>query len=237
MNLWSLHATFLNSLSQVYAGSVTLPSIQALINQADLVIDVGPLKSDFNTGSFSYSIKSAQTVELHISHALVGYADYPQVPLRSILPRLKEAFVAYPKVASVNVKAARTHAAAQRRLSNVLPKDRDAALEAISQVEATVVETEKIVHAYLWPRLSTFFRDGDVIIGETGTSSFGILDTTLPKNVSLLLQVLWGSIGWSVGATLGAALAAREEGRRTILFVGDGSLQLTVQEVRLQSLK
>jgi hypothetical protein len=45
------------------------------------------------------------------------------------------------------------------------------------------------------------------------------------------LLVLWGSIGWSVGATLGAALAAREQGRRTCLFVGDGSLQLTVQEV------
>lgn len=195
-----------------------------------MVIDVGPLKSDFNTGSFSYSIKSAQTVELHIAHALVGYADYPQVPLRSILPRLKEAFVAYPKIASAPVKVARSHAAADRRLSNVLPQDREAALQSIAQVE-----TEKIVHAYLWPRLSTFFRDGDVIIGETGTSSFGILDTTLPKDVSLLLQVLWGSIGWSVGATLGAALAAREQGRRTILFVGDGSLQLTVQEVRPRS--
>jgi pyruvate decarboxylase len=41
------------------------------------------------------------------------------------------------------------------------------------------------------------------------------------------------SIGYSVGATLGAALAARElpDGgeRRVILFVGEGSLQLTVQ--------
>lgn len=68
---------------------------------ADLVIDVGPLKviwptasklrqrvsehplaqSDFNTGSFSYSIKSAQTVELHISHATVGYARTLILPL------------------------------------------------------------------------------------------------------------------------------------------------------------
>ena len=41
------------------------------------------------------------------------------------------------------------------------------------------------------------------------------------------------SIGYSVGAVLGAALAARElpDGgeRRVILFVGEGSLQLTVQ--------
>jgi TPP-dependent 2-oxoacid decarboxylase len=43
------------------------------------------------------------------------------------------------------------------------------------------------------------------------------------------------SIGYSVGAVLGAALAARElpDGaeRRVILFVGEGSLQLSVQEI------
>lgn len=46
------------------------------------------------------------------------------------------------------------------------------------------------------------------------------------------IQVLWGSIGYSVGACQGAALAAKETGnRRTILLVGDGSFQLTAQEV------
>jgi len=54
-----------------------------------------------------------------------------------------------------------------------------------------------------------------------------------PKGVTALSQVLWGSIGYSVGATQGAALAAKDTGdtRRTILFVGDGSLELTVQEI------
>ena len=48
-----------------------------------------------------------------------------------------------------------------------------------------------------------------------------------------MAQILWGAIGWSVGACLGAALAAKETGeeRRTVLFVGDGSLQLTLQEI------
>ena len=45
-------------------------------------------------------------------------------------------------------------------------------------------------------------------------------------------QILWGSIGWTTGSTLGAALAARDLGLgRTLLFIGDGSLQLTVQEL------
>jgi pyruvate decarboxylase len=40
-----------------------------------------------------------------------------------------------------------------------------------------------------------------------------------------------GSIGYSVGSAMGAAMAARTQDRRVHLFVGDGSFQLTAQEV------
>ena len=53
-------------------------------------------------------------------------------------------------------------------------------------------------------------------------------DIRFPAGVIYLLSNLWCSIGWSVGAAVGAAIAAsqQEVKRRTILFVGDGSLQL-----------
>lgn len=67
----------------------------------------------------------------------------------------------------------------------------------------------------------------DIIITETGTSSFGLTNVALPSHSTYIAQILWGAIGWSVGACLGAALAATEgPERRTVLFVGDGSLQL-----------
>lgn len=47
-----------------------------------------------------------------------------------------------------------------------------------------------------------------------------------PKGVSFLSQILWGSIGYSVGAALGAALAGKAEKRRVFLLVGDGSFQV-----------
>lgn len=82
-----------------------------------------------------------------------------------------------------------------------------------------------ITHQYLWPRVGQFLEPEDIIVTETGTANFGILDVPLPHGAKLINQILWGSIGWSVGATLGAAFAAREVGKkRVILFVGEGSL-------------
>ena len=42
-------------------------------------------------------------------------------------------------------------------------------------------------------------------------------------------QTLWGAIGWATPAAFGAALAAPD--RRTVLVTGEGSHQLTAQEV------
>ena len=85
-----------------------------------------------------------------------------------------------------------------------------------------------ITHAWLWPRMNTFFQSKDVVVAETGTTCFAMVDVSFPAGSTLLSQTLWASIGWSVGSTLGAAIAARERGSghtgRTILFVGDGSL-------------
>lgn len=70
-------------------------------------------------------------------------------------------------------------------------------------------------------------------IPYSGTANFGILEAQFPAGVTHISQVLFGSIGYSVGAAQGAALAVKEldTPRRIILFVGDGSLQLTVQEI------
>jgi pyruvate decarboxylase len=90
-----------------------------------------------------------------------------------------------------------------------------------------------ISHLYFWPRISRFIRTEDVIVTETGTSSFGALEMPLPAKTIYLSQILWGSIGWATGAAVGAAFGARERRLkgRTLLFTGDGSLQLTVQEL------
>jgi pyruvate decarboxylase len=89
-----------------------------------------------------------------------------------------------------------------------------------------------ITQKWFWPRLGQWLQPSDIVITETGTSNFGIWETRFPKDVTAISQVLWGSIGYATGACQGAALAAKEQHiQRTILFTGDGSFQLTAQEL------
>jgi len=81
----------------------------------------------------------------------------------------------------------------------------------------------------LYPRYQQFLRPDDRIIIENGTSTAGIAPLRLPDGAEVHSQTLWGSIGWATGAALGVALADRS--RRTVLFTGDGSHQLTALDV------
>jgi pyruvate decarboxylase len=51
----------------------------------------------------------------------------------------------------------------------------------------------------------------------------------LPSGTRFEIEMQWGSIGWATPATFGYAVGA--PGRRAILLTGDGSFQLTAQEV------
>jgi TPP-dependent 2-oxoacid decarboxylase len=87
---------------------------------------------------------------------------------------------------------------------------------------------ESLTEARYWTMMEGFHRPGDVIVAEDGTSNSGT-EMKLPQGCSFITQAAWGSIGYTVGALLGTLCAAPE--RRQILFIGDGSFQLTAQEL------
>jgi indolepyruvate decarboxylase len=67
------------------------------------------------------------------------------------------------------------------------------------------------------------------VIVETGDSWFNGMKLSLPKGARFEIEMQWGHIGWSVPAAFGYALGA--PGRRVLAMIGDGSFQLTAQEV------
>ncbi|MEV2910636.1 thiamine pyrophosphate-dependent enzyme [Paenibacillus larvae] len=80
-----------------------------------------------------------------------------------------------------------------------------------------------------WERLGQFLDKGDVLLAEQGTAFFGVSTVPLPEYITFVGQPLWGSIGYTLPALLGTCLASPE--RRHILIIGDGSFQLTAQEL------
>lgn len=193
----------------VYAGEGSDSAVKEQVEASDLILTIGALKSDFNTAGFSYRTSQLNTIDFHSTHVAVRYSEYPGVHMRGVLRKVTD-----------RVDVGKLSIIQTPNIENRLPsKQKD--------------PSPTITQAWLWPRVGNFLRENDIVVTETGTSNFGIWDTRFPAGVTALSQVLWGSIGWSVGACQGAALAAKdaEQNRRTILFVGDGSFQLTAQEL------
>ncbi|KAL2010253.1 hypothetical protein VTN00DRAFT_6060 [Thermoascus crustaceus] len=193
----------------VYAGNGSNEGVRERVENADLILSIGALKSDFNTAGFTYRISQLNTIDFDSDRVQVRYSQYPQVNMKGVLRKVIE------RMGSLNIQPGPS------------PSNNIAANN-----HSNTSEDAPITHSWFWPAVGRWLREDDIVITETGTANFGIWETRFPKNVTAISQVLWGSIGYSVGACLGAALAAKETGRpRTILFVGDGSFQMTAQEV------
>ncbi|OJJ51610.1 hypothetical protein ASPZODRAFT_55145 [Penicilliopsis zonata CBS 506.65] len=191
----------------VYAGDGSNAGVREQVESSDLILSIGAIKSDFNTAGFTYRIGQLNTIDFHSNYVRVRYSEYPNTNMKGVLRKIIQKMNKLTPSPSPSV-------------SNQLPDSEKDSSE------------EKITHSWLWPSVGQWLKPNDVVITETGTANFGIWETRFPKGVTAISQVLWGSIGYSVGSCQGAALAAKELGNhRTILFVGDGSFQLTAQEV------
>ncbi|KAJ4169268.1 hypothetical protein NW754_001352 [Fusarium falciforme] len=99
----------------------------------------------------------------------------------------------------------------------------------------------------LHARLQHLLNPGDIILGETGTAAYGVRNLTLPQHGRFFSPVTWLSIGYMPPAALGAGLAQRKKilqgdfhgigHARTVLFIGDGSVQISVPEISTIILK
>ncbi|KAF2177844.1 DHS-like NAD/FAD-binding domain-containing protein [Zopfia rhizophila CBS 207.26] len=197
----------LSNYGGVYAGDGSNAGVRERVESADLVLSIGAIKSDFNTAGFTYRISQLNTIDFHSYAVKVRYSEYPGVRMNGVLKKVVQ------KLGQLNIESG--------------PKPNN----EIPEAELTSPEPT-ITQAWFWPCLGQWLQKDDIVITETGTANFGTWETRFPADVTAISQVLWGSIGYATGSCQGAALAAKEKGiKRTILFTGDGSFQLTAQEV------
>ncbi|KAJ4983460.1 thiamine pyrophosphate enzyme [Stagonosporopsis vannaccii] len=212
----------------VYKGSFDAESVQDFFRHADLILVFGPHFSTTN----SYALTAKPRMDISIVFSDTEIQIEGRI-LRDISTKLA--------VSQLHTRLDKT------KIVRYSTSDLSG-LDWHQQRALTFSDVEKdevISHSKLWDLFTSFIRPGDIVMGETGTSGYGVREMRTPSNVRIFAPVTWLSIGYMLPAAQGAALAQRhmlaQTGRggvngeaksgRTILFIGDGSLQMTVQEI------
>jgi indolepyruvate decarboxylase len=186
----------------LYNGGASQPNVREAIEDSDCLLSVGYRPIDLTTGDFTGSLP-AGTIHVRGHSVDAGDDNYQAVTLKEVLSGVADA------VPGVTNRAGRRFVPAQ-----ATGDLRDG--------------SPKLTQAAYWQAIQGYIRSGDVLVAEDGTS-YASAGLQLPPNCTFVSQVIWGSIGYSVGSLLGTLTAAPD--RRHLLFVGDGSFQLTAQEI------
>ncbi len=186
----------------VYVGHLDNKICFEYLNSSDCIIAVGTVLSDLNTYNFDFSFNLKNHINIQPYYTEVKGKRYENVLMKDIIKEINENidYISNEKI--------------QREFfyKNSLEKP-----------------TGKLTSKYIYPRLENFIKEDDILICEVGLVSFGVAPMKFKKNISILNQIVWGSIGWATPCAFGTCLAAKN--RRTILISGDGSHQLTAQEI------
>jgi TPP-dependent 2-oxoacid decarboxylase len=193
------------SLGTYFGAATWSDEAREAIDNASLLVLAGTVESDFTTASFTHRYDSVHAVELMIDRARIGRAVYSGVRLEDSLQVLHE----------------------------LVSKSQFADATAVALTVPTTAPAgnldEPLDHKRFWAGVQDWLPPSTTVAAEIGTALYGALDLRLPPNSDLLDQPVWSSIGFTLPAMLGAALARPD--RRPVLFIGDGSAQLTVQEL------
>ncbi|WAG30934.1 alpha-keto acid decarboxylase family protein [Staphylococcus chromogenes] len=186
----------------IYDGSIAHEPIKSYVDNSDLVLTLGAKLTDSATAGFSQKFSNDKVVMLN--HKNIQFDDQTMSPmsLSDIIQTLKT--MNYQFDGEFPQFAQSTH----------------------TEVD---VDDKPLTQEKYFEVMQNFIQPNDVLLAEQGTSFFGAYELALPKDVTFIGQPLWGSIGYTFPSTLGTQLADRN--RRNVLLIGDGSLQLTVQEL------
>ncbi|MFF2449735.1 alpha-keto acid decarboxylase family protein [Neobacillus sp. NPDC058068] len=186
----------------MYLGSFGSSEVQSTVENADCIIAIGMVWADTNTANFTAKLNPLVTVNIQPDMVKVAEAEYPNVLATDMLQAVQK----------VGYKG--------KGLAGKLSFPYD-------QVKASA--DEPLMAAGYYPRFQRMLKESDIVIVETGTFYNGMAEVRLPSNVTYIGQGGWESIGYATPSAFGASIAAPE--RRVLLFTGDGSLQLTAQEI------
>jgi len=190
-----------------YWGSVSSPGCGEIVESCDAYVFVGPRFTDYSTVGYTALINEDKLIRVGHNFVRLQGQCYNHIDMGEFLLGLAKAL-----------------------------KPNVAAYEAFARIKEDICVPEPgdikqpVSRRRLFTHIEGMLDSQTTVIAETGDSWFNAMDLSFPKGCELEIQMQFGSIGWSVGATMGYATNKANK-RNVIALIGDGSFQLTAQEV------
>lgn len=183
-----------------YSAGASSDYVRLAIEDADTIFCVGTQFVDTLTAGFTQQLPQERTIEVQPHASRIGTSWF-NIPMEQAVTTLRELCL---------------------EMSFSLPPERP-------PVTRTLVEKGPLTQENFWHTVQQYLAPNDIIIVDQGTAAFGAAALSLPGGAEVLVQPLWGSIGYALPAAFGAQTACPE--RRVVLIIGDGAAQLTIQEL------
>ncbi|KAK3406836.1 hypothetical protein EUGRSUZ_K02968 [Eucalyptus grandis] len=197
------HAHFIGT----YWGTVSTAFCAEIVESADAYLFAGPIFNDLSSVGYSLLIKKEKAIIVQPDRVVIGNGPkfgFVQMNdfLKALAKRLNRNTTAYENYHRIYVPDGR-------------PVKRD--------------PKEPLRVNVLFQHIQNMLSSKTTVIAEAGDIWFNCQKLKLPTGCGYEQQMQYGSIGWSVGATLGYAAGAPN--KRVIACIGDGSFQMTAQDV------
>ena len=197
-----MHPQFIGN----YVGALSREYVRDRLEDADCVLCLGAIMSDMNLGVYTANLDDNRLINANSEKVKIKHHFYQPIYLGDFLDGLIDKLSSIPK-----------QCFSLQPASELLAKP------------LTPQPGKQITNDYFYQRLNHFIDDNSIVISDTGDAIVATMDLVIHKNADFIGQAFYLSIGYSIPACLGAAIANRNN--RCLVIVGDGAFQMTAQEL------
>ena len=147
----------------MYHGQVNWPGVTEALESSDLIVVLGSLPSDTNTGGFGRNFDTGKTIYINPNDVVVKGKAFPKTYIKPLLAELVKS------LEGVEVSRSPIPQLPER----AIPRDRDA---------------KHLTQTWIWQQIASTFKPGDIVLGETGTAAYGLVGERWPENMQYANQ-------------------------------------------------
>eukprot|EP01054_Gregarina_sp_Poly1_P002614 Gregarina_sp_Poly_1__2613@NODE_170_length_12067_cov_151_813333_g151_i0_p3_GENE_NODE_170_length_12067_cov_151_813333_g151_i0NODE_170_length_12067_cov_151_813333_g151_i0_p3_ORF_typecomplete_len564_score62_37TPP_enzyme_N/PF02776_18/2_2e43TPP_enzyme_C/PF02775_21/6_2e29TPP_enzyme_M/PF00205_22/5_2e18Transketolase_N/PF00456_21/3_8e03Transketolase_N/PF00456_21/0_5_NODE_170_length_12067_cov_151_813333_g151_i042155906 len=197
----------------LYSGDRSRAEVKHYVDTSDCIVLLGEKLTDFNTGGFTAVFNPKTRIYVGYDFVQVSGHSYHGIYIHDLILALIDKIKTF-EAGEIEYPRART-GCIHRRSSPAIREE----------------ENQELTMHKFFRTMANFLPNDCVVMAETGSSLFSAAETMMPPNTLFIGQTFYGSIGYTVGGCLGACIGAEGTGRRVFLFIGDGSFQVTAQDL------